>query len=124
MEDDRIWHFEESLWIGDDEHYRQCVDECCVMALPTEPYVLAGREAIDAVSDTPRWSGVTFSDKKVQRPQEGLIVIAYKAEAKRDEGDDYIAYCTSTYRMIEHKNWRVVQHSQVVPPKIGVETQA
>lgn len=119
MEDQRIWAFEESLWTGDAEHYRACVDDCCVMVLPTEPFVLSGDEAIAAVIDTPRWSSVELTDRKVMRPQEGLIVIAYKAEAAKDGKAPYQAYCTSTYRRLSHEEWRVVQHQQTPPLAVG-----
>ncbi|WP_239017829.1 DUF4440 domain-containing protein [Sphingomonas aracearum] len=85
------------------------------MALPTKPFVFTGQQAIEAVSNTPRWSEVRFSDQQIARPQEGLIVIAYAAEAHR--GDEvYQTYCTSTYRRLSHEEWRVVQHTQVLPP--------
>ena len=117
MEDNRIWAFEESLWTGDAEHYRDLIDDECVMVLPEQPFVLSGREAIEAVADTPRWSQVSFSEQQVMRPQEGLIAIAYKASASRgDEAEGYTAYCTTTLRRLEHDEWRVVQHQQTVPP--------
>lgn len=115
MDDARIWAFEESLWTGDAEHYRESIDEACVMVLPAPPYAFDAEQAIAAVSDTPRWSSVTFSDTQVSRPQEGLIVIAYKATAERDGADGYEAHCTSTYRRIAHEEWRVVQHQQTPP---------
>lgn len=119
MEDQRIWAFEESLWTGDAEHYRACVDDCCVMVLPTEPFVLSGEEAIAAVIDTPRWSSVELTERKVMRPREGLIVIAYKADAAKDGGPRYHAWCTSTYRRLAHEDWRVVQHQQTPPLALG-----
>ena len=120
MEDDRIWTFEESLWTGDADNYRAKIDDECLMALPSKPYVLTGQQAIEAVANTPRWSEVRFSQQQVARPQEGLIVIAYKAEARNDD-EDYAAYCTSTLRRLSHEEWRVVQHSQVLPPTASVE---
>ncbi|MBZ4691372.1 MAG: hypothetical protein JG765_2623 [Cereibacter sp.] len=89
-----------------------------------EPFILQGDAAIDAVADTPRWSDVDLRDCKIVRPQEGLIVVAYKAEAKRDDGPRYVAHCTSTYRRLGHDEWRVVQHQQTppvkaVPPRSG-----
>lgn len=115
MNDTRVWEFEESLWTGSAEHYRELIDTECVMVLPHPPYVTAAEEAIQAVSDTPRWSRVVLSDRQVKRPQEGLIVIAYKAEAYHDDEKGYEAYCTSTYRRLEHDVWRVVQHQQTPP---------
>lgn len=116
MDDSRIWAFEESLWTGDAEHYRELIDDECVMVLPEQPFVLSGREAIEAVADTPRWSTVVFSDRQVMRPQEGLITMAYKAEAEGAETSGYVAYCTTTLRRLAHDEWRVVQHQQTPPP--------
>ena len=116
MDDGRVWKFEESLWLGDAEHYRELVDGECLMVLPEPPFVIAGQQAIQAVSDTPRWSRVVLSQQQIKRPQEGLIVVAYKVEAYRDEGKGYEAFCTSTYRRVEHEVWRVIQHQQTLPP--------
>jgi hypothetical protein len=118
MDDERIWAFEESLWLGDAEHYRQLIDDECVMALPAKPYVFTAEAAIAAVGNTPRWSTVEFSERKVQRPEKGLIVIAYRAEASRED-EAYVAYCTTSMRRRAHEDWLVVQHSQVVPPLAG-----
>lgn len=114
MEDDRVWTFEKSLWTGDAENYRERVDDECLMVLPQPPFVMSGGEAIEAVADTPRWSEVAISDGRIARPQEGLIVIAYHAWAKRD-GETYEARCTSTYRRLSPEVWRVVQHQQTPP---------
>jgi Na+-translocating ferredoxin:NAD+ oxidoreductase RnfG subunit len=121
VDDDRVWTFEESLWIGDAEQYHTLIDDACVMVLPEQPFVLSGEQAIEAVSNTPRWSTVTFSEKQVIRPQEGLITIAYKAEAGRDGADGYVAYCTTTMRRLEHDVWRVVQHQQT--PTLAVSAK-
>ena len=118
MDDDRIWRFEEKLWLGDAETYRTLIDDECVMALPAEPYVFTADAAIEAVANTPRWNEVEFTERKVQRPEEGLIVIAYQADASR-EGESYKAYCTTSIRRRGHEDWLVVQHSQLPPPIAG-----
>lgn len=121
MDDDRIWTFEESLWTASPEHYAESIDEQCLMVLPAPPFVFTGDQSIAAVSDTPRWAEVKLTERRVTRPQEGLIVIAYKAEASRDERT-YTAYCTSVYRHLPgadgertEDRWQVVQHQQTVP---------
>ena len=53
------------------------------------------------------------------RPQEGLIVIGYTVDAEKDGGEKYAAHCTSTYRRLEHEVWKVVQHQQTPPLKMG-----
>lgn len=122
MEDARIWSFEKSLWTGGAEVYRELVDDECVMVLPAQPFVYKAEAAIEAVANTPRWSDVEFSEQQVMRPQEGLITIAYKAAARREGGDDYVAYCTTTMRRLDHEVWRVVQHQQTLPPIAGGAT--
>jgi hypothetical protein len=118
MDDDRIWEMEARLWRGGAEVYETLIDEDVVMALPAEPFVFSREAAIGAVTNTPRWDEVAFSKQQVVRPQEGLISIAYQADARR--GDEaYRAYCTTTMRRIDHEEWRVVTHSQTLPPTIG-----
>jgi hypothetical protein len=122
MEDARIWEMEEKLWHGGAEVYEALVDDEVVMALPAEPFIFSRDAAINAVKNTPRWEQVRFSDQKVSRPQEGIIVIGYRVEAKRGE-ETYTCYASSTMRRRDHDDWTVVQHSQVVPPKIGLTAQ-
>lgn len=123
MEDSRIWAFEESLWIEGRETYEAKIDAECLMVLPQPPYVYTGRQAIDAVSDTPRWETVEFSDRQLMRPQEGLIVIAYHAKASRG-GEAYEAHCTTTMRRQAHEEWTVVQHQQLPPLVISMTLDA
>lgn len=112
MDDNRVWSFEESLWRATDERYHDRVDEACVMALSRKPYVFAGAAAIEAVSHTPEWDSVEFSDQHVSRPEEGLIVVAYRVQTRKGD-TDFHAACTSTYRRRAHDDWAVVQHAQV-----------
>lgn len=114
MDDDRVWSFEKSLWDGSPDHYRERVDDECLMVLPHPPFVLSGRQAIEAVANTPRWTKIAFSKGQIARPQEGLIVVAYHVDASRDD-ETYEAHCTSTYRRLSHEVWRVVQHQQTPP---------
>lgn len=116
MEDERVWAFEESLWTGDADHYRELIDTECLMVVPETPFILQAEEAIEAVAATPRWTDVAMDARRVVRPQEGMIVVAYHVRADRDGGQPYAAHCTSTYRRVAHDEWRVVQHHQSLPP--------
>ena len=115
MDDERVWGSEEGLWTGDAENYRRTIDAECLMVLPAKPFIVTGAEAAEAVASTPRWRSVTLSDRRVMRPQEGLIVIAYSARAERDGLQPYEAHCTTVYRRLEHDHWQVVQHQQTPP---------
>ena len=112
MDDDRTWRFEESLWRASEDRYHEQVDPDCVMALSHPPYLFSGKDAVEAVSGTPEWDSVTFSDRKVSRPEEGLIVVGYSITAEKG-ATRFTAACTSVYRRKAHEDWSVVQHSQV-----------
>jgi len=117
MTDERIWNFERSLWTADSDEYRHTIARDGIMVVPQKPFVLAGHKAAEAMAQTPRWDSVEFSETKVARPQGpdgGLIVIAYKAEAKRGL-IGYTAYCTSTLLREGEDDWVVVQHQQTLP---------
>lgn len=123
MDDDRVREFERALWIGGEEVYRRSIDPSCLMVVPAEPFQLSGNEAIEAVSNTPRWESVEFDDLRISRPQEGLIVLAYAVRATR--GDQaYVAHCSSTYRRVEHERWLVVQHQQSPVPAAAAQSSA
>ncbi len=114
MNDERIWQFEQSLWQAGEDEYLSKIAEKALPVVPAEPCVMEGADAAQAMAETPRWNSVEFSQKKVVRPdgpEGGLIVIAYRASATRDD-DKYNAWCTSTYLRHGHEDWVVVQHQQ------------
>ncbi len=122
MNDQRIWDFEKSLWTASKEEYRHKIASDGILVVPEKPFILEGRNAADAMAETPLWDSVEFSETKVARPDGpdgGLIVIAYKAEAKRGN-NEYIAYCTSTLLREGEDDWVVVQHQQT-PPLVSQE---
>ena len=123
MDDDRVRAFETALWIGGEEVYRRSIADECLMVMPQPPFVMTGAEAIEAVSNTPRWEQVELKDLKIARPQEGLIVIGYEVEASRG-AESYKAACTSTYIRLGHEDWRVVQHQQTIPPVVREPSEA
>jgi hypothetical protein len=122
MDDTRVWEFEESLWKGDAEVFRSRIDPDCQMVVPAEPFLLTGTEASEAMAGTPRWAEVRFRDGRISRPAEGLIVIAYTAEARSEGGTSYVAHCTSTYRRLDHADWRVIQHQQTPPQRAELQS--
>lgn len=117
MNDERLWEFERELWVGGADAYEKKVAEDVVMSLPAAPFLYDRRAAIEAVKDTPRWDSVDFTETRVERHDEGLIVIAYRANAKRSD-KSYEALCTSTLLRLGHEDWVVIQHQQT---PLGVE---
>ena len=112
MDDERVWRLEESLWHGGEERYHKRVDPDCIMSLSRAPHVFAGEAAIQAVSGTPDWDKVSFSDREVRRPEKGLIVLGYRVSVAKGE-TRFNAACTSVYRRRSHADWTVIQHAQI-----------
>lgn len=112
MDDNRVHDFERELWVGGHEVYETKVARDCVMALPAKPYLFDGPAATEAVKATPRWDEVEFTDTRIERPEEGLIVFAYRAKASRADETAYHALCTSTLRRLGPEEWVVIQHQQ------------
>lgn len=113
MDDARLWGSEKSLWTADHEGYQAVISDEVLMVLPGHQGVLSGQAAVEAVSATPHWTEVTFTDQNASRPQEGLIVIGYTVEATKDQ-ERYAALCTTTYLRLSHEEWRVIQHQQSI----------
>ena len=111
MEDARIWEFERDLWLGGAQVYRERVAAGCLLVLPAEPFLFDIRAATEALDHAPRWETVEFAETRVERPQEGLIVLAYRVRALRD-GERYHALCSSTLRRLAHDRWEMIQHQQ------------
>ncbi len=61
------------------------VDPECVMALSHAPYLFHGEAAVEAVTGTPEWDEVAFSNRHISRPQEGLIVVGYEVKAQKGD---------------------------------------
>ncbi len=113
MEDERVWAHEERLWSGATDAFARGVDASCLIVVPAAPFVMEGAEAVNAIAQLPRWQAVSFAHGRIARPQDGLIVAAYKATANRENEENYTAWCTSTYRRVAHDDWRLVQHQQM-----------
>jgi ketosteroid isomerase-like protein len=82
------------------------------MAFPAPAGIIAGPEIVRSLADAPRWASVRMTETQVARPADDLLVLAYRAEGRRDGATPYRAYCTSTYRLTDDGRWRLVQHQQ------------
>jgi hypothetical protein len=111
MQEPTIWKLEQDLWTGGAARFSAELDDGCLVALPPPVGILAGRPAIvESIAGAPRWTSVAMTEREMARPDDGLVVLAYRAEAHR--GDDvYRAYCSSSYHR-GARGWRLVQHQQ------------
>ncbi len=106
---DQFWPVEETLWLSGPEDYAAVLHPCCLMAF-SRVGLLSADAVLEAVRGQ-RWRSVTASDAVLNRINEDVIVLGYRAEALRDGSPPYRCVCTSTY-IREGAAWRLVQHQQ------------
>jgi hypothetical protein len=111
MIDEEVLRMERAFWTGGADHYRDAIDPACVMAFPAPAGILTGPEIVRSLADAPRWASVGMTEARVSRPAPDLLVLAYRAEGRREGAPPYAAFCTSTYYRF-NGCWRLVQHQQ------------
>ena len=110
MEDPDAWALEERLWLDGPAIFEAVLDPECLMAFPGMG-VLRVPEILDGLRSAPRWVSVEMSARATGRAGEGVIVLGYAAEARREGAEPYRCVCTSTY-IAEAGAWKLVQHQQ------------
>ena len=116
MTDDEAWEMERRCWREGADHYRAILAPRAAMAFPTG--ILLGDDILAALDGAPRWSSVEAAVRTVVRPTADIVVLAYRATARRPEQDPYTAWCTSTWVLSAGApaagtdGWRLVQHQQ------------
>jgi hypothetical protein len=110
------WSLEQALWTGGVETYERTLAPRALTVVPAERGLLDRAATMDASRSAPRWSRVEMLERRDMRPRADIIVLAYRAEATREDGDAYRAWCSSVY-MRERDGWRLALHQQTPLPK-------
>lgn len=108
--DDDIWNLEKRFWLDGELAYREHMARSAVMLFPEPAGILVGEAILSSLADAPRWSSIELDERRLIRAGDAMLVIAYRAEAKRDT-DSYHALCSSSYAMIDGV-WKIVHHQQ------------
>lgn len=111
MDDDDAWAMEERMWTGSAAALAGALDPACLMVFPAPAGILDATAAVAALDSAPRWRDVVLSERRIGRPADDLLVLAYRAVGARDGAAPYHARCSSTYRRAD-EGWRLVQHQQ------------
>lgn len=102
---------EARFWIGDSSVYQEHMHATCVMALPAPTGLLRGEDVVAMVSGPAPWASMAMDGVIEGRPDPDTWCLAYRATARRGNGQVHLAYCSSTYRRIDG-HWWLVQHQQ------------
>lgn len=110
VSDDDIWTLEKRFWLDGEPAYREHMAESAVMLFPEPVGVLVGEAILSSLADAPRWSSIDLHERELIRVGDAMLVVAYRAEAKRN-AQNYRAICSSSYAVIDG-DWKIVHHQQ------------
>ena len=110
--DESIWSAEERLWLGGAAAFEDLVGEECLMVFPGAG-ILERAFARAALASAPQWLSVAMTQRQMARVGRTNIVLAYRADARRDRSEPFEAFCSSTYRAGDD-GWKLIQHQQTV----------
>ena len=111
LEDD-IYTTEEGFWLSGEDHFLAHVDEQCLLVFPQagEMHGVHSREDVAATA-TPsnRWRDLEMSHCQFLQMAEDAVIISYRADATRADGEPYTALIGSTYVRRE-QGWKLAAH--------------
>ena len=106
-----VWDFEEQLWTGGPDVHDRLLAQECVMAFPGVG-LMDRSAALEGLNQAPRWTEVDMQMRRSAAFHEA-VVLGYRADARREEGEPYRVWCTSTYRGAAAR-WHLIQHQQTM----------
>ena len=81
------------------------------MLLPAPAGLMGRADSLQAIAQAPRWTEAAFSGTQTLQPADGLVLLVYAVEARRDGQAPYRAWCSSTY-LRTPAGWRLLLHQQ------------
>ena len=103
---DNRWADEEALWtMGAGEAWRR-MHPSCILVRPEG--ALQGSEVLAWLNAGPRATKAWLTERLMVETED-CVVLAYAAVARRDDGSDFAALCTSTW-VRQGDDWQIVQH--------------
>ena len=109
--DDTLWQIERRLWLEGAGAFEELIAQECLMVFAQG--VMDRNMAKSGIEQAPRWDTIAMSSQHIARPGRNLVVLGYRADARRTGEAPYQAFCSSTYHD-DHGDWRLVQHQQTV----------
>ena len=114
---DELFAIEEGFWLEGEEHFRRHIDARCLLAFPQagEMHGIHSAEQVaDTATPTNRWRDLTMSDRFVLDPVNEVVIISYRADVTRADGEPYSALVSSAYAR-RPEGWKLAfhQHSPI-----------
>lgn len=110
MDHSFLWSLEQRLWLEGASAYEELLHPNCLMVFPGVG-LMSADDVLESLKGAPRWRSVEMSSRRTNALGDDAALLAYKAEALRDEAARYVCFCSSTY-VQEDGRWRIVHHQQ------------
>ncbi len=102
------WDDETAWWTMGAAEARQRAHPSCVAVIGGRLY--QGEDMLAAIDAGGAWDSVQMTDRRMVEGED-CIVLGYAAVARRADGSDFAALCTSTW-VRQGDDWQIVQHQQ------------
>lgn len=108
---------ERGFWkaAGDASFYNEHFHDDGLMLLPHLPHPLDKAAVLASVAGASAWTDVVMDDIAVAEPSPFVAILAYRAQARRNDDAPYRALVSSTY-LAEGTTWRMLGHQQTPLP--------
>jgi hypothetical protein len=112
MTEQDLWRLEEGFWTGGEDFYERHLSADALMVLPEPAGIMDRGATLESIRSGGRWTDIAFSDQRITRPAEAIVVLVYSAKAARANTDTtYSAQCSSVY-VSSTGDWRLALHQQ------------
>jgi hypothetical protein len=116
LSDAAVWDLEARFWSGDDAFYDAWLAAGALMVFPDPTGILDRAAIVASIRGGPRWTQVHMTERRVARPNAGVVLVAYRFEARMDDGDDaYRGWASSSYARSAGA-WSLAFHQQTPVP--------
>ena len=109
---DDLYRVEEGFWLAGEDHFLAHVDEQCLLVFPQagEMHGVHSREDVAATA-TPsnRWQDLQIKHRQFLELANDVVVISYRADVTRADGQPYSALIGSTY-VRRSEGWKLAAH--------------
>lgn len=105
---------EDELWFGGAEAYRRHLADDALVVVPGAS--LDRDQTIAAIDQAPRWSGLERHDERLLALGPSRLLVHYRAEASRADGQSYRALVSSVYQDASGRP-QLVFHQQTPMPQ-------
>ncbi|MFZ5675606.1 MAG: DUF4440 domain-containing protein [Pseudomonadota bacterium] len=114
MKPEELWQVERRFWLEGASVYEARLHGDALMIFPGVG-ILDRAQIIASLRDAPRWTALDMRERRMLQAGD-ILVLAYRAEARRGEDDPYRAFCSSSYISAD-SGWKMLFHQQTPAPK-------